>query len=68
MKTKNLVELIQEWEVRSGFTARTLAFAKDRGVRPSTAYRIAKALGCTDQEAKEYADKASQKPSERKAS
>lgn len=55
--TQRLGELIKEWETKNGFTVNTLDRVK-RGetVRATTAFQIARAFGCTEDEAKALAD------------
>ncbi len=54
-----LSELIRNWESTSGFSISTLEKAKEgKPVKSITARLIAKALGCSDTEAKAFADQA----------
>ncbi|HTL13087.1 MAG TPA: hypothetical protein VL588_11390 [Bdellovibrionota bacterium] len=59
--TRTLAEVITDWELKNSVNVRTIAKAKEGGsIRPGTAYDIAKALGCTEEEAKQYASEASE--------
>lgn len=56
---ERLSDLIRNWEMRHGFTVDTMKRAKAGApIKAVSIYQIAKALGCTDEEAKKYADKA----------
>lgn len=55
--TQRLKQVIEDWERANYVNVGTIAQAKTgRPVKPATAYQIARALGCTDDEAKSLAD------------
>jgi hypothetical protein len=54
--TQRLAKLIKDWEMKNAVNVYTLQKAKQgEAVRPNTAYSIAIALGCTEDEAKSVA-------------
>jgi hypothetical protein len=56
--TRTLQQITKDWEMRMGFTVRTLeTVVRGKPVNRLSAYKIAKELGgCTDEEAKALAD------------
>lgn len=56
---RTLSETIKDWELRNAVNVSTLQKAKQgQNVHPGTAYSIAIMCGCSDEEAKQYAEKA----------
>lgn len=57
---RQLSDLIRDWEMRNGFSVDTMKRAKaGEPIKKVSAYQIAKTLGCSDEDAKGLADKAS---------
>lgn len=56
---RTLSEVVRDWEIKHGFTVRTLEnVKKGTPVKPTTAYQVAIAFGCSDKDAREYAAQA----------